>query len=279
MTPALAPVRERLAAILPKRDAAPAEPAALWALAPAVDTDGPKVRIGLVWAGVTCLAVLLGPVALSLVFAPVALGAAGQAARSWRRLPARPFRPVAVGGATLCALAGSAGPLAVVAAAVVASVAAVAAQQLRFGGRSWDARSTAAIAVVVGIGAATPAVALEQFGLLPALVLVLTVHAVDASSFIVGAGARSRWEGPVAGLASAAAFSVAVAAVLVPPFRGASPWLLGALVAVAVPAGTMVATMLLGRAEAPVPALRRLDGYLVTGPLWVLAGRLLLDLG
>lgn len=272
-------MRERLAGIVAKRSSGTGRSAGVWALAPVVDSDGPKVRLGLVWAGLTLIALLVGPVATSLVFAAVALGAAGQTVRSWRRMPARPFRPVAVGGALLCALAGSAGPLAVVAAAVVATVAAVAAEQFRFGGRRWDARSTAAIAVVVGVGAATPAVAVDQLGLLPALVLVLTVHAVDASTFIVGAGARSRWAGPSAGLASAAAFSVAVAAVLVPPFRGASPWVLGPLVAVAVPAGTMVATMLLGRSEAPVPALRRLDGFLVTGPVWIVAARLLLDLG
>jgi hypothetical protein len=38
----------------------------------------------------------------------------------------------------------------------------------------------------------------------------------------------------------------------------------------------MLASTLLGRDEAPVPALRRLDGYLVTGPLWILVARLLL---
>ena len=49
-------------------------------------------------------------------------------------------------------------------------------------------------------------------------------------------------------------------------------------VALLVPAGTMAATLLLGRDEAPVPALRRLDGFLVLGPVWALLGRLLLDL-
>ena len=251
----------------------------LWALAPPVDVDGPRVRLGLVWWAVTLLAVLLGPVATAVVFAPVALGAAGQATRSWKGTGRRPFRPVAVAGATVAAIAGSAGPLAVVAAAVMATVAAYTAQQLRFGGRDWDARSTAAIAVLIGVGAAAPAVVVDQLGLLPGAVLVLLVSAVEASTFIVGSGARSRWEGPVAGAASAAAVALAVAAVLVPPFRGASPWILGALVAVGVPAGAMAATTLLGRAEAPVPVLRRLDAYLVVGPVWALAGRLLLDLG
>ena len=277
MTPTLAPVRERLATLRPKRAAtAVGKVGRLAALVPPVDIDGPKVRVGMAWAALTAVAALVGPVALGLVFAVVALGAAGQATRSWRRTDVRPYRPVAVGGAVVCALAGSAGPLAVVAAAVVAAVAAVTAQQLRFGGRAWDARATIAIAVLTGVGAATPALVADQLGLVPVIVFLASVHIADASAFIVGSGARSRWEGPVAAFAAVAAFAVAVAAVLVPPFRGASPWILGAIAAVAVPAGTVVATTLLGRVEAPVPALRRLDGYLVTGPIWIVAARLLL---
>ena len=261
----------------PTKDHTAARP--LWSLLPAADIEGPKVRLGLVWAGLTVVAVLAGPGATALVFAPVALGAAGQTTRTWRRTKGpRPYRPVAVAGATVCALAGATAPIAVVAAAVVTAVAAYTAQQLRFGGRRWDAKATTAIALVVGVGAAAPAVVVDQLGVIAGLVLLLTVHTVDASTFIVGSGARARWEGPVAAAASVAALSTAVAAVFVPPFRGASPWVLGALVAVLVPVGTMVATALLGRDEAPVPALRRLDGFLVVGPAWALLGRLLLDL-
>ncbi|MDQ3106998.1 MAG: hypothetical protein M3Q68_04255, partial [Actinomycetota bacterium] len=143
---------------------------------------------------------------------------------------------------------------------------------------SWDARATIAIAVLIGVGAASPAFVVGELGLLPALVLVASVHAVDASTYIVGSGASSRWEGPVAGVAAVGALSLAVAAVLAPPFRGVSPWVLGAVVAVLAPLGPLVATALLGRAEAPVPALRRLDAYLVAGPVWAVAGRVLLDL-
>ncbi|HVF32244.1 MAG TPA: hypothetical protein VM933_04320 [Acidimicrobiales bacterium] len=251
-----------------------------FALLPPVDVDGPKVRLGLAWAAVTTVAALAGAFALALVFAAVALGAAGQATRTWRRRPGgrRPYRPVAVAGAVVCALAGAAGPLAVAAAAVVSAVAAFAAQQFGFGGQAWDARSTTAIAVLIGAGAAAPSLVVDQLGVIPALVLLLTVHAVDAGTFVIGSGASRPWEGPLAGAACAAATSVAVAAIFVPPFRGASPWVLGAVVALLVPAGAMAASTLLGaRDDAPVPALRRLDAYLVTGPVWALLGRLLLD--
>ena len=254
--------------------------AALSRLLPPVDIEGPKVRLGLVWGVVSSLAVLLGPVATSIVFAGVALAAAGQTCRTWRRkgrCDPRPYRPVAVIGATACALAGSVGPLAVVAVAVVTAVAGVAASQLRWGRRDWDARATVAVALVVGVGAASPTVIREQLGVVAALAFLSWVHAVDASTFIVGSGASNAWEGPVAGAAAAVAIGLAVAAVLVPPFRGVSPWLLAAAVALLVPAGTMAATALLGRDEAPVPGLRRLDAFVVVGPVWALLGRVLLD--
>lgn len=255
--------------------------AALARLLPPVDIEGPKVRVGLVWAVLSTLAVLLGPVATAAVFAAVALAAAGQTCRTWRskrREDARPYRPAAVIGATACAAAGAVGPLAVVVAAVCTAVAGVAAGRLRWGGRDWDARATVAIALVVGVGAASPAVIRDQLGVVAALAFVASVHAVDASTFIVGSGATNAWEGPVAGAAAAGAMGLAVAAVLVPPFRGVSPWLLAVVVALLVPAGTMAATALLGRGEAPVPGLRRLDAFVVVGPVWALLGRVLLDL-
>lgn len=256
------------------------DPAALARLLPPVDIHGPKVRLGLAWAAISTLAVLIGPVATAIVFAGVALAAAGQTCRTWRskrREDPRPYRPVAVIGATVCALAGSAGPLAVVAAAFFTAVAGFAASQLRWGRRDWDARTTVAIALVVGVGAASPAVIRDQLGVVAAFAFLFWVHAIDASTFIVGSGASNRWEGPVAGGATAGAIGLAVAAVLVPPFRGLSPWVLAAVVALLVPAGTIAATALLGRGEAPVPGLRRLDAFVVAGPVWALLGRLLLE--
>ncbi|HUP84739.1 MAG TPA: hypothetical protein VM143_03635 [Acidimicrobiales bacterium] len=251
--------------------------AAAAALLPGIDVDGPRVRLGLAWAAIAVLAILLGPVTTSLVFAAVTLGAAGQACRSWRRQSRRPCRPVAVIGAFACALAGGVGPVAVVAVAAGTAVAAVAATQRRWGGREGDARLTIAIGVLVGVGAASPAVIRDRLGVVAALSFLAWILTIDASMFIVGSGASNRWEGIVAGAASAGAIAIAVAAVLVPPFRGVSPWLLGAVAAMGVPAGTMAATMLVGRDEAPVPALRRLDAYLVVGPVWAVVGRLLLD--
>jgi hypothetical protein len=290
--------------------------AAVGGLLPAVDIEGPRVRLGLAWAAVTAIAVMAGPLPTAMVFAGVALAAAGQATQSWRP-PRRPrFRTpmpasgdpivqkpdgpasgranrwrdferppgvgayhagvtpspaVAVGGAVACALAGAFGPAAVLVVAALTVAAAFAVDRDR-------ARTTIAVALVIGLAAATPAIVRSQLGAIPALVLLFTVHAVDASAFVVGSGASNKWEGPVAGAAAAAAVGLAVAAAFVPPFRGITPWVLALVVAVLAPLGGTAATTLLGRAEAPVPALRRLDAWLVAGPVWAVVARLVLDL-
>ncbi|MEA3075254.1 MAG: hypothetical protein QOF60_162 [Actinomycetota bacterium] len=291
--------------------------AAVGGLVPAVDVEGPRVRFGLAWAAVTTVAVMAGAWPTALVFAGVALAAAGQTTQSWR-LPRRPrFRTpmpprgdsivqkpeelasgranrwrdfgrppevgayhagvtptpgVAVFGAVGCALAGGIGPGAVLVVALGTVVAAVVVDRER-------ARTTIAIALTIGLAAATPAIVRGQLGAVPALVLLFTVHAVDASAFVIGSGASNRWEGPVAGAAAAAAIGLAVAAAFVPPFRGVTPWVLAFTVATLAPVGGVAATALLGgRDETPVPALRRLDAWLVAGPVWAVVARLVLDL-
>jgi hypothetical protein len=73
----------------------------------------------------------------------------------------------------------------------------------------------------------------------------------------------------VAGVASIAALTLFVAAVLAPPFTGASPWLLGGAAALLAPVGPVVARWVTGDKDAPVPALRRLDSLFLVGPAWV----------
>lgn len=277
----------------------------LAALVPAIDVEGPRVRFGLAWAAVTTVAVLAGPLTTAMVFAGVALAAAGQATQSWRP-PVRgranrwrdsgrppgvgashagvtPTPVVAIGGAVLCALAGAAGAVAVLAAVAVTVVGALVVERLDTGRPEYrlfgaQTRTTLAIALVIGTAAATPALVRDELGAVPALVLLLTIHVVDASAFVVGSGASNKWEGPVAGAAAAAALGLAVAAAFVPPFRGVTPWLLAAVAAGLAPLGTAAATTLLGRGEAPVPALRRLDAWLLAGPVWAVVARLVLDL-
>jgi hypothetical protein len=110
--------------------------------------------------------------------------------------------------------------------------------------------------------------AVSSHGAVVALALCTFAMVYDASSYLVGAGADRPWEGIAAGLASIGAVTVAVAAILDPPFTGISPWALGIAAALLAPFGPAVATILLGDRMAWAPALRRLDTLIVLGPVW-----------
>src|SRR5207302_2193237 len=83
-----------------------------------------------------------------------------------------------------------------------------------------DTGRTALIVEVIGLAAAGPVV-MRHRDLVPALVLVMMMMFYDSADYLIGTGANNAWEGPAAALASMAALTVAVAAVFVPPFRGA----------------------------------------------------------
>lgn len=223
----------------------------------------------------TFAALVLGPVWLAPWMALVAAAAAVQAANSWRHRHRPPAALVAGIGAGVPVLAAAAGP-------VPALVAGVGMVVLTFlnglvpGGRHTDPLLTVGIAAAVGLAATSP-VLLRGEGLVPALVLFAFAGAHDAAAYVVGSGSATWWEGPAAGMVSIGAVTLAAAAVLVPPFRGASPWLLGVLAAVLAPLGPYAGTALLGERRARVPALRRLDSLLLLGPVWTLAAVLLLD--
>jgi hypothetical protein len=246
--------------------------------APPLTGNGTTIRLGLVWAAVVVVSTAIGPRVVAVVFAVVALGAAGQCCRSWKRHSRRPFRPVAIGGAVVMTLAASAGPLATTAAAVGAGATAVVAARLRAGDADWDASLTAAIALIVGVAAGSVPLVRSELGLTPALVFVAMVLTAEASWFLIGTGARTQFEAPAAATAAAAAVALAAAAVFVPPFRGASPWMLAAVVAVLVPLGPRVASAVLARPTAVAPALRRIDGFALAGPVWALVASAMLDL-
>ena len=246
-------------------------------LAPPVDVDGPRIRLGLAWAAVSVVACVVGPNVTAIVFAGLAMAAAGQSCRAWRREERRPYRPVAVAGAVLMALAGRAGPLAVGAAVVLVGIGSVVAEMVPLGGREWNGRLTAAIALVTGAAACAIPMARAELDTTAALVLLATVLVAEASAFVVGFEGRTSFDGPVAGAAAVAAMSLATAAVLVPPFRGASPWVLGAVVALLVPLGPRVASAVLPSPGAFAPALRRLDAFVVAGPVWAIVAAFMLD--
>ena len=124
-----------------------------------VDTAGNKALLGLLWVLVQALALLLGPVALAVVFGLVAAVAGLHAAKAWRPAGQRPSRAVAGLAPLIIPLAAAVDPAAAGVALLVAVVASVAVgaggvRQPRLAGagttlRCWLGPTMAATSVVL----------------------------------------------------------------------------------------------------------------------------------
>ncbi|MEY2565702.1 MAG: hypothetical protein QOE35_231 [Actinomycetota bacterium] len=244
------------------------------------DVDGPRIRLGMAWAVVTFATVASGAVVAAVWFTAAALVAAGNVCRIWRQEERRPIAPVAVFGAVALPIAAAFGLLAVVAVLAVIVAAAYAWQPLA-GALHQPARATTAVPLTIGVAAgiglaAASPVLVRGVGMTQAIVFITFIGVYDASNYLVGSGAASSWEGPAAGAAFILAVTLAVAAVFVPPFRGLTPWLFGFLTALLAPLGPYAASALLPDPKAKAPGLRRLDVWIVAGPLWALFALLLL---
>ncbi len=246
------------------------------ALAFVPEADGPHVRLGVGWAVLTAAAALAGTVVLAVWLAAVAGVAAAQASRLLRP-KAKPFPALAAVALPLSATGG--GGVLALCLAILALALFAGRLASRLAGvrrpRSLTSVRVAAVAIAMGMAAAGPVLA-RTHSLAEPLVLLALVATYDAGAYLVGTGAGRVWEGPVAGIAAIASVSLAVAAVVDPPFRGASPWLLGGLVAVLAPLGPIIASALLGDARLRVPGVRRLDSLLLVSPAWGLAAASLL---
>jgi hypothetical protein len=247
---------------------------------------GPHVRLGILWAGVTLGAILLGPLALAGWLAMVAAMASASAARTWgtpavaERLPhnrrgrVQPPAAIAALFAALITVSALAGGL--VTAVVAATVAIALVAAATFGPLGQPA-AVHRVLIVLGPGLAGASLVLARAqGLAMGLVLAGMVTVFDSSNYLIGSGAPNRWEGSVAGVASIAALTLFVAAVLAPPFTGASPWLLGGAAAALAPVGLGLGRWVTGDKSAPVPAWRRLDSLFLAGPAWAAGVALLL---
>jgi hypothetical protein len=222
----------------------------------------PHVRLGVAWAVAFAIAAALSPWTLALLLGATAALAGLEIARS--RGPDR-FPPIALAAAAATLVITSAAGVLVMlgAALVVAGVVLAAplgpARRLPMLG----------IACVLGVAGSAPVLTRAAWGALAALVLVGLVCCYDAAAYLVGTGANGAWEGRAAGAVATVPLVLLTAAVLVPPFRGVSPWVLGAAVAGLAPVGGLVATRLLGSADRRAPGLGRLDTLLVAGPVWL----------
>jgi hypothetical protein len=248
-------------------------------LAVVYDTVGPRVTLGVLWFGAVLGALVAGPVVLVPLYAAMAALAGFQAASAWRAEGSQANRWVAALAGALAASGaawgvGSLG-LAVVVATLVALVAAAVTSRVP-GPALAAAGTTLQSGLPGGIGAAGLVLTLRlEIG--AAVTLVLLVAAYEVGDYLVGSGAASSIEGPIAGIVAIAAMSFVIAVLRVPPFDGVPALVFGGFAALGCPLGQVVASALLPRAEAHAPALRRLDSLLLLGPAWPLLVGLLLQ--
>lgn len=124
------------------------------------------------------------------------------------------------------------------------------------------------MAIVLPALAAISVVATVQVSVWSALFLVVAVSLYDAGSFLIGAESGSRWEGPAAGILGIAATTFVFSILEFAPYTSVTALLVGVVLAIGCPLGQI----LVGAASpdrSPTSALRRLDSYVIAGPLFV----------
>jgi len=239
----------------------------------AYDTQGPRIRIGVLWAASVALALAfrpLRPYGLATLYAVVAGAAALQVVDAWHAVRSGADRWVAaLGASTLPMLATlGVGPLgAGLLAMVAASLVAAAIRQDRQMSLVAAAGHTVLSAGLCGMAAASM-VLLADYEIGAVIILAVIVMVYDASDYVVGSGAGNGLEGPIAGGLFIAAVTAVFAVTNAPPFRGPDIWTFAVLAAVTCPAGQILASAMLPSASVRAPALRRLDSWLIVAPAW-----------
>jgi hypothetical protein len=239
--------------------------------------SGPRGRLGVLWFFVAVVAATVGLVPLTVLFAVVAAVAGLQNAAAWRRARKRPVQVLAgLTGAAL-PLAAALGIALLGAVVLLATVAAVAAAMVtagRPGGARRGRPRTLAVAgltlrcgLFTGLAAAS-AVLVWRTDAVAFVVLLVLISAYEVGDYLVGSGANTPIEGPLAGIAAVMVLTFALSVFQLGPFDSQAAWVFGGLVAAAAPLGTFVGSTLAPSAAAGGPGLRRLDAWLIAGPLW-----------
>jgi CDP-diglyceride synthetase len=243
------------------------------------NATGPRTLLGLAWFAVLVPAVMVGTGAMAMLFGGVAAAAAWGTARSWQRRGYEPDHRVAAGAAlAVSAIAAVHVSLAGVVLGLlpfVAMLATSAAPSTKVRRPPMMGTVGAFLRSVVPACVAVIGVMLvARSGAWVLLVFVLLVSAYDAGSFLLGAEARTPIPGIVGGVLCTVVVGVPLMVSQLPPFDGRPVGLVfAALIGVVAPLGQMVASLSLPAAAEWVGPLRRLDAYIVAGPVfaWVVA--------
>jgi len=259
-----------------RRTPAPPDPLVERVIEPPV-TGFVHTPLALAWVAGQGVALWLGAWALAVLFAAVGTVAALQTMRAWERAGVWSVTVVVGAGPPLVVLGSLAGlqwaGMALFAVVVFAFVGSVVVPR-RGGvllGTGMTVRCVVAPAVV---GVAV--VGLDDLGWAPALMLLALAAGYDLGTHVwggVGAGALAgRVVGVVTVLVGTLAFSAVHTVFELEPFGPTlTVWVFGGLAATLLPLGPIVASLLLPTADAPAPALRRLDSLIVAAPLWLVA--------
>ena len=234
--------------------------------------DGPHGRLGLLWFLVALAACSFGTVTTGLLFGGLAAVAALQTSVAWRQAGHADDRFVAGGAALVVGLAAIVGTglagLAIVAGVAASVVAAVVApgRDEPIGAR---AGRTVRTWLLPGLAAAS-VVAIARVDVAALVILLVLVSGYEVGDYLVGTGANGLVEGPIAGMAAVLVLTFTEAVFQLGPFDARAAWVFGGLVAVLAPLGAPLASALAPAATAKVPALRRLDAWLLVAPVWCL---------
>ena len=243
------------------------------------DIGGPRVRLGVLWFLLALAAVTSGRWWTAIIAAVVAALAGYQSMRCWivaavREDDGDAVPPDAQRRCLLAAAGCAAAPLAAgwgtgLAGVVLLVLAGVGgAGILRPGDDTVVPRSMALATIPAAIAAASIVLAV-RLDLWAGVFLIVAVSLYDAGSFLLGADAAGRWEGPAAGMIGALAVTFTFATVQVGPLSTGGWWAVGVVVAGSCLLGQWVAAASLPHPRAWAPALRRLDAYIVGGPALV----------
>ncbi|MEX1216953.1 MAG: hypothetical protein WEA11_00370 [Acidimicrobiales bacterium] len=225
--------------------------------------DGPHARLGVLWFILACAACALGTAAVAVVFAVVSAVAAMQTVRAWDAFGKR-SNPVLAGLFTavvpIVALWGpigfGAGLIVLVGAMILGSV--VLHSDVVVGLRAALLPAVAAGSVVL--------IARADMGALVVLLVLVSVY--EIGDYLMGSEAGSVFEGPLCGIAAVMVVTFAAAVLQLGPFETGAAWVFGSLAAVLAPLGAPLASALAPSAQSSLPALRRLDVWLVVTPVW-----------
>ncbi len=253
-------------------------------------TDGPKVMLGLFWfsliIGATYASELLEnatvtPVAVAVIASAVAGIAGLQIGNAWfgakkeiRAWPALASYVAAVAG-FMGVIGVGIGLGAAVVILVLGSVAT--SDRSRSSGELLDVLLRAGLPAGVAASSMAALAALEinsdsSSSASALATMIFLVSAYEAGDFVVGSGANNAIEGPLSGIITLSVIGFGFA--IVPPHAFASSGLrvvlFAALTAICCPMGQMLGSILLPKSTAWAPALRRLDSYLITAPVWLL---------